>query len=68
MLQGYGFSRCNNCYLVNLRYIKKIDGFDLYIGRGVGVQETKLAISHSKKKDLMKALTEYVGKGSNYVL
>jgi DNA-binding LytR/AlgR family response regulator len=67
-LKPYGFSRCNNCYLVNLRYIRKIDGFDLYLGRGGGMKETKLAVSHAKKKDLMKALTEYVGKGSNYVL
>jgi hypothetical protein len=51
-----------------LRYIRKIDGFDLYLGRGGGMKETKLAVSHAKKKDLMKALTEYVGKGSNYVL
>jgi DNA-binding LytR/AlgR family response regulator len=67
-LKGFGFSRCNNCYLVNLRYIRKVDGFDLYLGRGGGTQDVKLAISHAKKKDLMKALTEYIGKGSNYVL
>jgi DNA-binding LytR/AlgR family response regulator len=67
-LKDCGFSRCNSCYLVNLRYIQKIDGFDLYLYRGGGMQPIRLAISHSKKKDLMKALTQYVGKGSSYVL
>ena len=27
-----GFSRCNSCYLVNLRYVKRIDGFTAFIG------------------------------------
>lgn len=59
-----GFSRCNSCYLVNLRYVKRIDGFTAFIGS----EEEAIAISHAKKKDFLKALNEYIGAGNIYVL
>ncbi len=61
---GNDFSRCANCYLINLRYVKKIDAYDLYL---VG-NETPLRISLAKKKTFMEDLTRYIGKGKIYVL
>lgn len=54
-LGKYNFSRCNNCYLVNLKFVTKIDDFTLYLGN-----ET-LAISRSKKKSFLKDVADYLG-------
>lgn len=51
------FFKCNNCYLVNLKYVKSVDGFDLRIGN-----ET-LQVSRARKTDLIKALNLYWGGG-----
>ena len=56
-LNGYGFEKCNACFLVNLRYVDSVVGYDLYIG------ETRLAISHPRRKDFVKALNKYFGEG-----
>ncbi len=62
---GKDFSRCANCYLVNLRYVKKIDGYNLYLA---GEKDNELQISRSKKKGFMDDLNAYIGKGKMYVL
>lgn len=59
ILSKYYFARCNNCYLVNLRYVKKIAGSEVFF------VNSKLTISRAKKGDFMKALTDYIG-GENY--
>ncbi|MDR1093061.1 MAG: LytTR family DNA-binding domain-containing protein [Clostridiales bacterium] len=51
------FSRCNNCYLVNLAYVKAVKGDT------VTVSGHDLAISRLRKKTFLAALAEYVGKG-----
>ena len=48
------FARCNNCYLINLKYVDKIEGNDLYIGGEV------LAVSRGKKQEFMKKLLDYM--------
>lgn len=63
-LKEMGFARCNSCYLANLRYVKRIEGFTVFIGK----EEESVAISHSKKKGFIKALNEYIGAGNIYVL
>ncbi len=49
-LSSYGFCRCDSCYLVNLRYVTKIERDNVFLG------ETKLHISRMRKKTLMQAL------------
>lgn len=61
---GNDFSRSANCYLVNLRYVKKIEGNDLYLAG----ENAPLILSRSKKKSFLDALNSYIGKGKNYVL
>ena len=51
------FVRCNACYLVNLQYVDSVSGHDVYLG------STCLAISHPRRRDFLKALNEYLGKG-----
>lgn len=61
---GNDFSRCANCYLINLRYVKKIDGYDLFLAG----EDSSLTISRAKKKTFMEDLNRYIGKGKMYVL
>ncbi len=61
---GDDFSRSANCYLVNLRYVKRIEGNDLFLAG----EEKPLMISRSKKRGFLDALNSYIGKGKNYVL
>ncbi len=49
------FSLCNNCYLVNLRYVKKIEKYTAFVGND------ELMISHPRKKSFMDALNKYIG-------
>ena len=56
VLLPYGFCRCNQCYLVNLRYVTGVDN------EMVSVGSERLHISRGKKKDLMKALSEFVAR------
>lgn len=53
-----GFSRCNSCYLVNLRCVTKMQSDDVYIG------DIKLSISRSRKKEFVKALYDYIMEGN----
>lgn len=55
-LKKFGcFAYCARCYLVNLNYVKKIEGHDCYIGDEV------ICVSRSKKATFKKALMEFVG-------
>lgn len=49
------FSRCNNCYLVNLRHVTSVNGYEAKVGDEV------LAISHPRRKPFMHDLNEYLG-------
>lgn len=55
-LEKSNFSMCNSCFLVNLEYVKSVDGFT------VNVNGEDLAISHPRKKQFMKELSLYLGK------
>lgn len=50
------FARCNNCYLVNLRYVTGISGFTVI------VDGEELQISHPKRKEFKRALNDYLGE------
>lgn len=50
------FSRCNACYLVNLKHVKAVDGDDATVGDDV------LRISHLRKKTFMSDLAKYLGR------
>lgn len=54
-LPGRQFVRCNSGYLVNLQYVKAVEGNDVLVG------EEWLQISRAKKKAFLDALTEYIG-------
>lgn len=55
ILEPLGFSQCNNCYLVNLRYVR-------WVHRNtVNVQGQELQISYPRKKTFMEALNQYIG-------
>ncbi len=52
------FSRCNNCYLVNLSFVSKIDGHEAFLSNGESLQ-----ISFPKKKRFVEELTTYISGG-----
>ena len=54
-LSGLGFSRCNACYLVNLRYVKGVNDYDVF------VDDEKLQVSYSRKKQFLKDMADYLG-------
>ena len=49
------FVRCNACYLVNLKYVRGINGDT------VQVNERHLTISKAKRKNFLQALAQYKG-------
>ena len=55
-LSDYPFAICNQSYLVNLKYVSKIEGYT------VTVAGTELAISRNKRNELKRALNEYLTK------
>jgi len=57
MLAEYKFVRCNNCYLVNLRYV------DGVVQNNVIVNGEELQISRPRKKQFIDAVADYVGGG-----
>lgn len=57
-LSEYGFSRCHASYLVNLKYVRKIDGLELYIGK------TVIPISRVKRKPFIDSVSEYMKRGA----
>lgn len=55
-LPGELFARCNKPYIVNLSFVKRVDGYDLYIAGDV------LKISRGQKPEFMRRLTEYMDR------
>lgn len=56
-VNGCHFSRCNNCYLVNLAHVTSV------LKDSVLVEDYELAISRSKRKQFLQELSDYVGAG-----
>ena len=54
-LKPYWFIRCNSCYLVNARMIKKIDKLDIYL-----INDEIIHISHPKHKEFLKNFKLFV--------
>lgn len=54
-LYPYNFRRCNNSYLVNLKYVISIEGNDVKVGPNI------LPISRPKKKTFINEVTNYLG-------
>lgn len=59
-LKGGGFLRCNNCYLVNARYIASVSGLFVTLLDG-----TQLQISHPRKKRFLIDLSDWLGEGNS---
>lgn len=57
-LHDYGFSLCNSCYLVNLKYVIKIDTVYVTLTDG-----TKLQTSLRKRRTFVDEFTTFVGSG-----
>ncbi len=55
-LNGLDFFQCNKGYLINLEYVDAVSGNDVIIG------DEYLQVSRAKKKPLIDALNEYMGK------
>lgn len=56
-LKDHWFIRCNSCYLVNARKIKRVEKLDVHL-----LNNEVIAISHPKKKFFMEAFKKYVMK------
>ena len=54
-LVPHGFFRCNNCYLVNLRFVEEINSASVILTGGV-----ELPISRMKRKGFLDAFTASV--------
>ena len=52
-LTGKSFSKCSSSYLVNLKYVKKVEGFTTYVG-GEALQ-----ISHGRKRQFLMDCQQY---------
>ena len=57
LLTGSRFVRCNNCFLVNLHYVNRIDGDILWVG------DSRLKISRARKRSFLNALTAFFETG-----
>lgn len=58
-LNRYDFASCNRCYLVNLRYVTKVQGLT------VTVAGEELQIAHKKRSSFMRELNAYLAGGGN---
>lgn len=56
-LSRYNFSRCNTCYLVNLRFVSAVNENTVWVGKDA------LAVSRSRKKSFFSDLAAYRGGG-----
>lgn len=52
------FSKCNSCYLVNLRFVRAVEGDTVTVGKD------KLQISRRRKKQFLDDIAVYMGGGS----
>ena len=55
-LKPIQFSRCNSCYLVNLRYVKSINKLETVVGN------QRLKISYAKRKDFREDVASYLSR------
>ncbi|MGN0814663.1 MAG: LytR/AlgR family response regulator transcription factor [Candidatus Coproplasma sp.] len=55
-LGGSGFSRCSSCYLLNMRYVSKVNGLTVELKDG-----TELQISRRKRKEFLDDFTIFIG-------
>ena len=58
-LEKFNFVRCNNCYLVNLKYVTEIKSYVAVIG------DEELKISRPKRKDFVRAVNNYLASGGH---
>lgn len=56
-LDGASFALCNQSYLVNLRFVSEVTGYNVTVGGD------ELQISHPKKKEFVRALNMYLNGG-----
>lgn len=56
LLSAKNFVRCNHCYLVNLWYVKGVNGFL------IDLSGEELVISQQKRKEFMSALNRYLAR------
>ncbi|MFA9377086.1 MAG: LytR/AlgR family response regulator transcription factor [Lachnotalea sp.] len=56
-MRGYVFESCHQSYLINLKYVKKLKGYDLYLKNG-----EKLPISQKKSAEFRKKINKYIQK------
>lgn len=56
-LRDCGFYKCNNCYLVNLKFVERIEDATIVVGG------ESISVSRRKKKNFMEALTRFYGGG-----
>ena len=54
-LAQYHFSRCNQCYLVNLQYVRGVENDFVQVG------DARLEISRRQKAAFMTAVASYLG-------
>ena len=50
------FSKCNNCFLVNLKYVDSVAKEEVIIGND------RLKISHLRRKEFVRELSVYLGR------
>ena len=55
-LENGHFSFCNSCYLVNLKYVKRVQKYSVFL------KDRELAISRPRKKQFMEDLNNYLGE------
>lgn len=56
IFSGDDFVRCNVCYLVNLRFVREVNGDEVNVGGDV------LHISRAKRRHFLEKLTDYWGR------
>ena len=54
-LEGGSFSRCNACYLVNLKYVEQVKGLTVSVGGH------ELSISRNRRREFLEELARYMG-------
>lgn len=54
-LEGKGFAKCNQCYLVNLRHVQRLGKVSVQVG------PDELAISRPRRKEFLQAVANYIG-------
>ena len=59
LLKNEPFSLCNRCYLVNLKYVNKVNKDAVYIGNNC------IQMSRRKYKEFMNSLNKYLGNGGD---